>query len=222
MVGHDGSGTFSVTAKIQIFGLVPPLPDLSRHLASPATNMPVLSNSVVSESLGPHGLKPTRLLCPWDSPGKNTGVGCHFLLPAIFPTQGLNPSLLYCRRILYQLRHQGMRIKLGKYVGCLMPAQKCSADQALLTYLWGWRSSHQRMAVWAESQETSVSHLLGTQRRPCCWAAPLQAGKPWIDRPCCCCSVAQSCPTLCDPMDSSMPGLPVHHHLLKFAQTHIH
>ena len=36
----------------------------------------------------------TRLLCPWDSPGKNTGVGCHFLLQGIFPTQGSNPSLL--------------------------------------------------------------------------------------------------------------------------------
>ena len=35
--------------------------------------------SVVSDSVRPHGLQPTRLLCPWDSPGKNTGVGCHFL-----------------------------------------------------------------------------------------------------------------------------------------------
>ena len=37
---------------------------------------------------------PGRLLCPWDSPGKNTGVGCHFLLQGIFPTQGSNPCLL--------------------------------------------------------------------------------------------------------------------------------
>ena len=37
--------------------------------------------SVVSDSVRPHGLQPTRLLRPWDSPGKNTGVGCHFLLP---------------------------------------------------------------------------------------------------------------------------------------------
>ena len=35
-------------------------------------------------------------------------------------------------------------------------------------------------------------------------------------------SVAQSCPTLCDPMNSSMPGLPVHHHLPEFTQTHVH
>ena len=48
-----------------------------------------------------------RLLCPWDSPGKNTGVGCHFLLQGIFPIQGLNPNLLcplHCRWILCPLR----------------------------------------------------------------------------------------------------------------------
>ena len=54
-----------------------------------------------------HGLQPARLLCPWNSPGKNTRVGCHSLLQGIFPTQGLNLGLLYCRRILYQLSHQG-------------------------------------------------------------------------------------------------------------------
>ncbi|KAB0353935.1 hypothetical protein FD755_023370 [Muntiacus reevesi] len=39
---------------------------------------------------------PARLLCPWDSPSKNTGVGSHSLLQGIFPTQGLNPGLLHC------------------------------------------------------------------------------------------------------------------------------
>ena len=42
-----------------------------------------------------------------DSPGKNTGVGCHALLQGIFPTQGLNPGLPHCRQILYHLSHQG-------------------------------------------------------------------------------------------------------------------
>ena len=40
--------------------------------------------------LRPHGLEPARLLCPWNSPGTNTGVGCHFLLQGIFSPQGLN------------------------------------------------------------------------------------------------------------------------------------
>ena len=47
----------------------------------------------------------TRLLCPWNSPGKNTGVGCQSLLQRIFPSQGLSLSLLHCRQILHLLNH---------------------------------------------------------------------------------------------------------------------
>ena len=60
---------------------------------------------VMSDSLWPQGLLPTRLLCPWDSPGKNTGVGCHSFLQAIFLNQGLNLDLLHCRQILDCLSH---------------------------------------------------------------------------------------------------------------------
>ena len=84
-----------------------------------------------------------------NSSGKNSRVGCHFLLQGIFPTQELNLHLLYCR----------------------------------------------------------------------CFTLPLESsGKPHIDFS----SVAQSCLTLCDPMNHSTPGLPVHHQLLEFTQTHIH
>ena len=56
-----------------------------------------------------------HLESPWDSPGKNTGVGSHFLLQGIFPTQGSNPDLPYCRQILYCLSHQGShRISYSK------------------------------------------------------------------------------------------------------------
>ena len=51
--------------------------------------------TVMSDPLWPHGLKPAWLLCPWDFPGKNTEVGCHFLLQGIFQTQGLSSSLLH-------------------------------------------------------------------------------------------------------------------------------
>ena len=51
--------------------------------------------------------EPSRLFRPWNFPGKNTGVGCHFLLQGIFPTLASNLSLLHCRQILYQLSHQG-------------------------------------------------------------------------------------------------------------------
>ena len=56
----------------------------------------------MSKSLRPHGLYPTRLLCPWNSPGKNTGVGCYALLQETFLTQGSNLELLHCRTILAQ------------------------------------------------------------------------------------------------------------------------
>ena len=52
-------------------------------------------------------IKPARLLCSWNSLGKNTGVGCCFLLQGTFLTQGSNLGLLYRRRILYHLSHQG-------------------------------------------------------------------------------------------------------------------
>ena len=65
------------------------------------------SRSVMSDSLQPHGLQPTSLLCRWDFPGKGTEVGCHFLLQRIFnPTQGPNPHLPHCRQMLYHLSHQ--------------------------------------------------------------------------------------------------------------------
>ena len=57
--------------------------------------------------LQPRWLWPARLLCLWDSLGKNTGVGCHFLLQEFFPAQGSNPGLLHCRQILYQLSYEG-------------------------------------------------------------------------------------------------------------------
>ena len=63
--------------------------------------------SVVSDSLRPHVLQPTRLLCPWDFPGNSAGVDCH--LQGIFPTQGSNPRLLHCRQTLYCLSHQGIK-----------------------------------------------------------------------------------------------------------------
>ena len=68
-------------------------------------NIVSVSRSVTSDSLQPHGLY--RLFYPWDSPGKNTGVGFHSLLQGIFLIQGLNRSLLHYRQILYHLSQPG-------------------------------------------------------------------------------------------------------------------
>ena len=72
-----------------------------------------VSCSVVSNSLRPCGPRVSaRFLCPWDSPGKNTGVGSHSLLQGIFLIQGLNLGLLHPRQILYHLSYQGSPIRL--------------------------------------------------------------------------------------------------------------
>ena len=121
-----------------------------------------VSCSVVSHFLQPHGLQPARLLCLWDSPGKNTGVDCHFLLQRIFPTQGLNPGLLHCRQILYGLSYREADAKRESPVlgsagqrwsqGSLQAAPCLPADPHLLTAL---------LTVTAPSRSTTPGSFSG-------------------------------------------------------------
>ena len=115
-----------------------------------------LSCSLVSDSLRPHGLYSLPgSFVHGDSPGKNTGVGCHALLQGIFPTQGLNPGLLHCRQILYHLSHQGSHCYLWetpfliiqefKLMGWLKTVSLHSLRMGLVT----------RMAEWLEWLELS-------------------------------------------------------------------
>ena len=72
----------------------------------------------MSDSLRPHGL-----YSPWNSSGQNTGVGSLFLLQGIFPSQGSNPGLPHCRRILYQLSYQGSPQGMGGsacFIACVI------------------------------------------------------------------------------------------------------
>ena len=71
-----------------------------------------ISNEQQRDSLQPQGLQPTRLLHPWDFPGKSTGVRCHFLLQGIFLNQGSNPCLPRCKQMPYCLSHQGRPPKM--------------------------------------------------------------------------------------------------------------
>ena len=59
----------------------------------------------------PRGLQPASLLCPWDFPGKNAGVGCHFLFQEIFLTRGSNPPLLHWQAGSLRPSHQGARME---------------------------------------------------------------------------------------------------------------
>ena len=54
---------------------------------------------------------PGSSIHPWDFPGKSTGVGCHFLLQRIFPTQGSNPGLPHCKQDALPSEPPGMQIK---------------------------------------------------------------------------------------------------------------
>ena len=89
----------------------------------------------------------------WNYPGKNTGVGCHFLLQGIFLTQGSNPGLLHCRQILYHLSHQR-----SPMTGYQLNKRQCylSNDQRDLYWL-PWKDSHENRL-----QIQSMSSLL-------CW-----------------------------------------------------
>ena len=103
--------TFRILCSIQVLVTKKKKPTFKKF----DTRVPVLahpSNAVcvcVCEPLsyGTTFCDPTRLLCPQNSPGKNTGVGSHSLFQGIFLTQGSNPGLLHCRQILYHLSYQG-------------------------------------------------------------------------------------------------------------------
>ena len=83
-----------------LLAALPPTPEAFSLSCSP---MDVSgSRSAVSNSWRSHGL-----YSPWNSPAQNTGVASLSFLQGIFPTQGSNPGLPYCRQILYQLSHKG-------------------------------------------------------------------------------------------------------------------
>ena len=134
----------------------------------------------MSDSVRPHRWQPTRLPRPWDSLGKNTGVGCHVLLQGIFPTQGSN-------RCLLSLMHW--------HVGSL-PLAPPGGRQALKS---------------PQGQVLSFTWLYFLIQCP---------GKGFRSDQIR--SVVPSCPTLCDPRNRSPPGLPVHHQLPEFTETHVH
>ena len=90
---------FFPTESLGAGGLIHVCQSVSRPVSSVAQPCPTL--------LQTHELCSTRLLCPWDFPGKNTGTGCHSLLQGIFPTQGSNLHLLYWQVDSLPLSHLG-------------------------------------------------------------------------------------------------------------------
>ena len=126
--------------------------------------------SAMSNSLWPYELQPARLLCPWDSLGKGTRVGCHALLQGIFPTQGSNPGILHFRQILYHcLEHRGAPLtalgsqkrpswlKNCNWKKCQVPLQWEETLKALqnLNFLQG-RGQNLRQSGWKWESVCSV------------------------------------------------------------------
>ena len=95
-------------------------------------------------------------------PGKNTGVGCHFLLQGIFPIQGSNPGLLHCRQILYQLNHQG-RLSVCVCVCVCVCVRVCVCVCVLFSCVWldvtPWTAVHQAFLSMGFSRQEPWSGL---------------------------------------------------------------
>ena len=102
-----------------------------------------VSCSVVSYSLWPYGLYHT-----WNSPGQNTGVGSLSLLQKTFPTQGSNPGLPHCRRILYQLGHEGSPSTRESWVKWLLVRNLDSIDPDVSKLLKGGKEIQGKAILW--------------------------------------------------------------------------
>ena len=100
------------------------------------------SCSVVSDSLWPHGLYPARLLCPWNSPVKNTGVGSRFLLQGIFPTQGSNLCLMSLALVDgFFTTSITWEVQLINYWNLFITVLEAEAHSASTVGFW-WRSPY--------------------------------------------------------------------------------
>ena len=113
----------------------------------------VLSCSVVSDLLWPHGLWPTRLLCPWGFSRQKYWSGLPCPLPGDLPDPGSDSGLLHCKRILYHLNHQGSPWIL-EWVGSLSLLQGI-----FLTWESKWSLLHYRQIFYQLSYQGSPKQL---------------------------------------------------------------
>ena len=133
-----------------------------------------------------------------DIPEKNSGVGCHFLFQEIFLTQKLNQHLLQALQNFIQLRLQ------SPWMWGSWWCRQCASTECQVQSLY----------IASPGFPLSLHELLNLLcLRGCLSVLYLQVQFS---------SVAQSCPTLCNPMDCSTWGLPVHHQPLEVTQTHVH
>ena len=107
----------------------------------------------------PRSMGFSRLLGPWDCPGKNTGVGCHALLQGIFPTQGLNVGLLHCRRIVDRLSRR------KPHLAVCDPIKRMRVKRPQQWEARGWRSIRERGFTGAQLQSWPAAPRMDSKPR---------------------------------------------------------
>ena len=173
----------------------------------------------------------TRLLRPWDFQGKSTGVGCHFLLQGISPTQGSNPGLSHCRQTLHRLSRQGSPNFKTRYKAVIIqsvwrmpPRLGLAASTARgVRSVPGWGTEirqvtqHDRkkgQRTWIDASPKRTCKCNKRMKIRSTSSATHKAG--WLHshfhQPLVAVEVlaAQSCLTLCDRTDYNPPGFSVH------------
>ena len=159
----------------------------------------------MSDSVRPHRRQPIRLLCRWDSPGKNTGVGCHFLLQcrkvkllshvrlsatpwtAAFQAP---PSMGFSRQEYWS----GVHLPSPEYIAAAAAAAAAKSLQSCLTLC---------NPINGSPLGSSVAGILQARIVGCHFLLQCMKVKSESE-------VAQSCPTLSDPMNCSLPDSSVH------------
>ena len=115
----------------------------------------------MSDSVRPHGLQPTRLLHPWDSPGKNTGVGCHFLLQNILKLIGIEMYILSLLAIVSYINLVQMRCQFLKVSHLFWRRQQHPTPVLLPRKSHGWRSLV-GCSPWSRQSRTRLSDFTFT------------------------------------------------------------
>ena len=116
--------------KMGLFGINE---DFTSRFALMASHMQVPGKNGEENSFQKVKRNIARFLCPWNSPGKNTGVSSHSLFQGIFHTLRSNPGLLHCKWIVYCLSHQGSPIVNKEYLGEI---ESSNYSDFSLTELW--------------------------------------------------------------------------------------
>ena len=141
----------------------------------------------MSDSVQPQRRQPTRLPRPWDSPGKNTGVGCHFLLQ--------------CMKVKSETEVAQSCLTLSDPMDCSLPGSSIHGIFQAGVLEWGAIAFSGKIVQYLTSHRNTIVESL------------ISLGFS---------SVTQSYLTLYNPMNCSMPGLPIHPQLLEFIRTHVH